>query len=478
MIKRALIQTLLLTFSLFLLSFHINAQTAPVKIMPVGDSITELSSSYRYDLYCKLRAAGFNINFVGSHVYSSDNANRPSNCIVNGTNLGIAWDKDQAGHSGTFTSYVASNIRSWTQSQQPDIILIHIGTNEVLGSPYTRLYKDQWGNSGMYEELSKAIDEARAVKSNVKIVLAKIIPIRSDIESSKEVKVAGVNAVVERVFQEKNTISASPLYLVDMTAAGINPSDSGDLYDGIHTANQGGLKMANKWYPTVQAILNNQSFPVVIPTATPTAKPTTAPTAKPTVTVFRTPTPTNKMTLTPVPSAVPLTKIPTPQVTSQYIQRFYKGFNINGGSVFIGQNKWLAGSTPGLTVKGRFFTNNSVALIPSTDANRTAMIRSSAWGNNATPLSISLSAVPGGLYDIYLYNWEDNATAQFSILVEGQQVATNVKSGAKGTWKRLGPYRVNVRDTQLNLRFTGGDANISGLELYKLESAATPMTVR
>ncbi len=475
MIKRALIQTLLLTFSLFLLPFHINAQTTITKIMPVGDSITELSSSYRYDLYCKLRAGGFNVNFVGSNVYSPDSANRPSNCIVNGVNVGYAWDKDQEGHSGTFTSYVAGNIRSWTQAQQPDIILIHIGTNEVLGSPYTRLYKDQWGNTGMYEELNKAIDEARAVKPNVKIVLAKIIPIRSDIESSKEVKVAGVNEVVQRVFNEKNTNPSSPLYLVDMTAAGINPADPNDLYDGIHTANQGGLKMANKWYPTVAGILGGQPAPTSAPsaTATPTRAPTPTITRAPTATPTKTPTPI-QVTASPthVPTAKPTLVSPTPIISMK--RTFYKAININGSAITIDNRKWLAGSTPGFYVTGKMVVNNTVALVPSTDVTRTSMIRSFAWGNDASPLRMTLTAVPTGTYDIYLYNWEDNVNAVFSLVIEGKLVASGIQSGSKGTWKKLGPYRVTVRDTQLNLNFTGGDANISGIETYRVDPVATP----
>ncbi len=78
---------------------------------------------------------------------------------------------------------------------------------------------------------------------------------------------------------------------------------------------------------------------------------------------------------------------------------------------------------------------------------------------------------PIGTYQVYLYVWEDNASATFDVRLQGKLVQPHVRSGGAGEWKRLGPWLTTVADGTIRVLCSAGDANLSGIELWKLSSA-------
>src|SRR5690606_20101241 len=80
-----------------------------VRIMPLGDSITDgltVPGGYRIDLWQKLVADGYTIDFVGSQ------SNGPAS-------LG---DRDHEGHSGWRIDQIDANIVGWLQRYTPRTI--------------------------------------------------------------------------------------------------------------------------------------------------------------------------------------------------------------------------------------------------------------------------------------------------------------------------------------------------------------------
>ena len=84
------------------------AQPYPVRIMPLGDSITrgdisglawELTVGYRQKLYLDLINAAYNIDFVGS--------------LNNGSLADPPFDYNHEGHGGWKDSEVAGEVLSW-----------------------------------------------------------------------------------------------------------------------------------------------------------------------------------------------------------------------------------------------------------------------------------------------------------------------------------------------------------------------------
>jgi len=151
---------------------------------------------------------------------------------------------------------------------------------------------------------------------------------------------------------------------------------------------------------------------------------------------------------------------------------FYRAINMNGPALVIDGNNWISSTgAPNFS----FTTSNSVSakqtvtLIPPTDANRASMIRSYVWGNTIT---LNVTAVPSGNYQVWVYVWEDNFAETYSISLEGSVVLANYNSGPAGTWRKLGPYTVDITDGAINVTSLGGHANISGIEIWTNASPA------
>jgi glucose/arabinose dehydrogenase len=150
---------------------------------------------------------------------------------------------------------------------------------------------------------------------------------------------------------------------------------------------------------------------------------------------------------------------------------FYRALNLNGAALTIDGNSWqssIGAANFSYTASGGLFSGQSIPLIPSTDANRATMIRSSIWGNT---VNLNMTAVPSGGYQVWLYVWEDNFSATYSISLEGSVVRSNFVSGGAGAWTKLGPYPVTITDGAINVSTNGGHANVSGLEVW---TAGTP----
>ena len=154
--------------------------------------------------------------------------------------------------------------------------------------------------------------------------------------------------------------------------------------------------------------------------------------------------------------------------------KFVRGINLNGPALVIDGHDWEAGDSPNLRCRGNAFENQLVPLKPATDANRTRMIRSSRWGR---PIDVDLLNLPAGEYQVCLFVWEDNDSTTFSVLVNDRTVIPQHSSGPGGSWKRLGPWRASPKDGVIRITANGGDANLSGVEVWSGEGVVpNPLT--
>jgi len=95
------------------------------------------------------------------------------------------------------------------------------------------------------------------------------------------------------------------------------------------------------------------------------------------------------------------------------------------------------------------------------------MIRDFAWQKDSSVVKI-YSMAPGA-YQIYLYVWENDNPQTYDIYVQDKLVLKGHNSGQPGHWDKLGPWPVAVGDNGvLHLYTAGGDANLSGLEIWKV----------
>ena len=200
------------------------------RIMAIGDSITEAQgghASYRYWLYKELLANGFATDFVGG-MYG----------VYNGAPLYPDFDQNHEGHWGWRADQVLANIEGWARAAQPDIALVHLGTND--------LFQKQTPSSTA-GELGQIIDKLRAANPEVVILLAQVIPSTS----SSGARIPELNALIPDLAAQKST-ATSPVVVVDQWT-GYNAA--ADNYDGTHPNELGEQKLAARWYGAMAPFL-------------------------------------------------------------------------------------------------------------------------------------------------------------------------------------------------------------------------------
>ncbi len=159
------------------------------------------------------------------------------------------------------------------------------------------------------------------------------------------------------------------------------------------------------------------------------------------------------------------------------VQTLVKAINFNGPQLDVDGVTFQAQSTAGITTNGANFQNQGITLNPSVSTNKAQMIRSSIWRSNNVQLTVDIP-IANGDYSVYVYTWEDTTSTTYNLGFEGIAKASNLESGSAGTWKKLGPYHVTVSDGSLSLFQSGGDFNLSGIEVYTSDgiSAEEPTT--
>lgn len=297
----------------------VSAASDPVKIIAMGDSITHGyingDNGYRKYFCYDLQQNGItNFDMVGPNNNWSDSATYD----WNGTT--ITYDPAHAGYSGYAiqkigsrqglqetifdTTYVNGDVSgNMMEAYQPDVIMLQIGTNDVLDAQLT----------GIGDRLEELVDKLIPyVSGDGQVLYLASIPNIDAIErydwlgayewtygvsykSDPEKFVATVQAAVD----DYNTIVKNLVAKKQAEGAHIEFSDinstidisAGDLKDGVHPSEQGYAKMGQYW----SNLLTETYFHG---TVTPTTTPATTATTTTTTTTETTTTTTGTTTAT------------------------------------------------------------------------------------------------------------------------------------------------------------------------------------
>lgn len=232
---------------LFALLLSLGVDASVTRIMPLGDSITyddsyadnnnprppSLRSGYRNYLWYKLQDAHYDVDFVGSR--SAGSAIVPS------------FDPDNEGYPGWTSGDIANIIYNKLIANPPDIILLHIGSND-------------WSDS--VGEINHILNEIDRYEQNyhhhIKVILARILNRPAYYTWTRD-----LNQNIQALADSRDSYG-DDIVVVDMeNGAGINYST--DFQDPTHPNNTGYAKMANLWFNTLSRFLTSASLPSTPP---------------------------------------------------------------------------------------------------------------------------------------------------------------------------------------------------------------------
>ncbi|MGV3663476.1 MAG: GDSL-type esterase/lipase family protein [Prosthecobacter sp.] len=216
------------------------ADPAPVRIMPLGDSITLGSGGtsnvggYRGPLFTLLTDAGYVPDFVGTQTGNSSSLT----------------DRDHQGHSGWRIAQLDANVASWFASiADPDVILLHIGTNDFGGNDNI--------NTAI-NRLDALILKMATLRPHARIIVTNLMergePHNTNIQTLFNPQVPGIVSA--------HAAAGRKVSFLDMRAA----VPLADMPDNLHPNQTGYDKMAGAWLGAIQSVISPEgdAFPPAV----------------------------------------------------------------------------------------------------------------------------------------------------------------------------------------------------------------------
>ena len=209
---------------------------SPVTIMPLGDSITygvseisgvDLITGFRQPLFQSLKSAGYYVDFVGDR----------------STGLLVAppFDIDHQGVPGITASEVASNVYNWLIAHPAEIVLLHIGTNDIEDGTDPALVESY------VKSILDEIDRYETVQNKeVTVVLARII---NHMTYNPDTTTFNNNV---QAMAEARIAAGDKIVMVDQESA-LNYAT--DMWNNLHPNTAGYNKMDDVWLNALTDLL-------------------------------------------------------------------------------------------------------------------------------------------------------------------------------------------------------------------------------
>ncbi|MFI6014625.1 ricin-type beta-trefoil lectin domain protein [Streptomyces sp. NPDC051243] len=198
------------------------APTTPLRVMPLGDSITwgvgsSTGNGYRAPLWDKLAADGHPLDFVGT---------------LRG---GSMSDPDNQGHSGYRIDQIAALADASLTRYRPNVVTLHIGTNDLQGASEA--------NTAI-TRLRSLVNQITAAAPDATVLVASLVVSTSP---SEEQHRGTYNQAIPQIVRDAQA-AGKRVAFVDMSSL-----TTADLADPLHPNDSGYQKMADAFHRGVQA---------------------------------------------------------------------------------------------------------------------------------------------------------------------------------------------------------------------------------
>ncbi|NJM99500.1 MAG: hypothetical protein HC800_22270 [Phormidesmis sp. RL_2_1] len=219
-----------------------------LEIMPLGDSITRgaefengvksnlaTQNGYRDHLSQLLNIGGIGFDFVGSQSNGDGSFN----------------DTEHEGHGGWKIDQIASNVSQWLTSYQPEIILLHIGTNDMRSSTISI--------TEAISRLSNLIDIITSIRPNSHLIVASIGPTNPasfgpTTPANFPQRIADYNSRIPGLVSNK-TGEGKKVSFVDIGNALISTQHLEP--DGYHPNDEGNQEIASSFYAAIRDVVDS-----------------------------------------------------------------------------------------------------------------------------------------------------------------------------------------------------------------------------
>lgn len=227
----------------------------PLRIMPMGDSITvgytnadwtggAFEFGYRSGLYKRLSSAGYRFRFVGNSTepWTFRDPRTTDPAWPPGLDLAALGQDANNGYAGKDAAFLNGGISSWLASQDPDIILLKIGTNGYQPSDRT--------------DLQALVNTITTTKPGCHLILAQIMSRYTYVQ-----EVVNYNTWIRDTLVPAQQALGRKVTLVDQYAPFLtNPADLTSIDQSLfsnainHPGNPGYDKMAQVWFDGIEAL--------------------------------------------------------------------------------------------------------------------------------------------------------------------------------------------------------------------------------
>jgi lysophospholipase L1-like esterase len=197
------------------------ASSTPLRVMPLGDSITwgvgsSTGNGYRAPLWDKLAADGHPLDFVGTG------------------RAGSMSDPDNEGHSGYRIDQIAALADASLTRYRPNVVTLEIGTNDLNGN-----YQVPTATA----RLKSLVNQITVAAPDATVLVASLVVSTS---GSEEQHRAAYNQAIPQIVSDAQAAGKRVAY-VDMSSL-----TTADLADALHPNDAGYQKMADAFHRGVQ----------------------------------------------------------------------------------------------------------------------------------------------------------------------------------------------------------------------------------